>query len=113
MLFTTHSRDGVTVAELSGRLTVGDGAPVLRDQVKGLLARGVQSIVLDFAGLQMMDSSGLGELSAAKRSAQSAGGNVKLLNVSSELRRVLQVAGILGAFEIFDDEASAVASFRR
>ena len=112
MEFTTRQKKDVTIADLSGRLTVGAGDVVLRTQCQALLDRGVRSLVLNLAGIQMMDSSGLGELVAAKKAIQAAGGRLTLLHVGAEIRRVLEAAKLLGAFEVYPDEASAVASFR-
>jgi anti-anti-sigma factor len=103
----------VTVADLSGRLTAGDGAVIFHDKVNSLLSRGVSTILLNMVGLQMMDSSGLGELSRANKTAQAAGAQLKLVNVGADLQRVLRLAGLSGEFEIFDNELIAVESFQR
>jgi anti-sigma B factor antagonist len=113
MLFTTRLRDGVTIADLSGRLTAGDGAPILRDEVNELLARDVRSILLNLSGVRTMDSSGVSELTSARRSAQAVGAQIKLVKVDAELRTMSQTAPLLDGFEIFDCEATAIASFRR
>jgi stage II sporulation protein AA (anti-sigma F factor antagonist) len=112
MEFTTRQEKDVTIADLSGRLTAGAGDVVLRAQCQALLDRGVRSLVLNLAGIHMMDSSGLGELTAAKKAMRVAGGRLTLLNVGPEVRRVLEAANLLGAFEVYADEAAAVASFR-
>jgi anti-sigma B factor antagonist len=111
MQFTTRQRSGVIIADLSGRLTAGGGSVVLRNLFRTLLDGGTRSIVLNLASLQMMDSSGLGELVAAKRSAQAVGGRMVLLNVTGGIQRVLEMAGRLGHFDIYDSERTAVASF--
>ena len=110
--FRTRQRDGVTIADLSGRLTAGAGAVLLRNQVRSLLDGGVRSIILNLAGIQLMDSSGLGELVSAKRAAQAVGGGIRLLNVGAGVRRVMEMARLLGEFEIHNSETKAVASFR-
>jgi anti-sigma B factor antagonist len=111
MQFTTRQKQGVTIADLSGRLTAGGGDALLRTQIKRLLDGGVRSIVLNLAGLQMIDSSGVGELNSARKAAQAVGGAMKLTSVGAEIRRVMETARLAGQFEIFDDETSAVASF--
>lgn len=112
MQFTTRQREGVTIADLSGRLTAGGGDLVFRNHVRGLIDGGVRSILLNMEGIDMMDSSGVGELTSAQKTSQSAGGTIKLLNVGSGVRRVLEMANILSLFEVFDNEPTAVASFR-
>ena len=70
-----------------------------------------EGIVLNMAGIRMMDSSALGELTKAKRSALASGGDIRLLNVSAGVRQVLDMAGLVGQFDIFDDEIDAITSF--
>ncbi len=86
---------------------------MLRNRFRGLPDRRIRSIILNLAGLQLMDSLGLGELVAAKRAAQAVGGRVTLLNVGMEVGRTLEMARLLGEFEVYDDERSTVASFQR
>jgi len=113
MQVTTRQKGDVFVLDLDGNLIAGGSAIALRDSVGGLLAQGGSNIVLNMAGIRMMDSSGLGELSKAKRSALASGGDIKLLNVSAEVSRVLDMANRLGEFAIFHDETVAVASFAK
>ena len=113
MEFTIRQQADVTIADLSGRLTAGSGDVVLRTQCQNLLDRGVRHIVLNLAGINMMDSSGLGELVSAKKATQAVGGRLTLLNVRAEVRQVLEVARILGEFEMYANEATAVASYRK
>jgi anti-sigma B factor antagonist len=103
----------VTIADLSGRLAAGGGETVFRERARALLDQGVRSIILNLEGLDLMDSSGLGELVAAKRAAQAVGARVALLNAGKGIQRTLEMAGLLGAFPLYDDETSAVTSFRR
>jgi anti-sigma B factor antagonist len=112
MEFTTWQKADVTIADVSGRLTAGSGDVVLRAQYQNLLDRGVRRIVLNLAGIDMMDSSGLGELVRAQKATQAVGGRLTLLNVGAEVRQVLEVARLLGGFETYANETTAVASYR-
>ena len=103
----------VTIVDLGGKLTAGDGAAVIGGRVKGLLDGGVRQFLINMAGLQMMDSSGLGELVMAEKTAKAVGAQIKLLNVGSNVKRVFELANLIGVFETFDDEIDAVNSFRR
>ena len=113
MRITTRQTQGVVIAKLSGRLIAGSDATAFRGRIKGLLDAGSSNIVLDLAGVDMMDSSGLGELTSAQRGAAAGGGGVVLLNVTGEVRRVLELARVASGFAIYDDEIDAVTSFRR
>ena len=80
--------------------------------MKGILGGGTRKIVLDLAGIRMMDSSGLGELVAARKAATAVGAAIRLLHVGGEVLRILDLARVSSAFEVFSNETAAVASFR-
>ncbi len=113
MSLTSSIRDvaGVTVIDLSGRITLGEASVSLRSTVKSLLDSGVTSMVLNLAEVTYVDSSGLGELVSAYTTARGKGCTVKLLNVQTKLRDLLQITKLYTVFETHDDEAAAVASF--
>jgi anti-sigma B factor antagonist len=101
----------VTVVDAAGRITLGEGASTLRDSIKSLLAEGKKQIVLNLAEVSYVDSSGVGELVSSFTSASRAGGRLKLLGVTKRIKDLLQITKLYTVFEIFDDEASALASF--
>ncbi len=103
---STRVQDNVSIVDLNGKLIAGE-AVVLYNAVQGLTA-----ILINLDGVDMMDSSGLGELVRSGRLATSKGATLKLANPSRDIRRTLEVAGYLGLFETFDSEPVAVASFR-
>jgi anti-sigma B factor antagonist len=106
-----HEVNGVIVIELSGRITLGDGSVLLRDQIREELAKGKEQILLNLADVSYMDSSGLGELISAYTSVKNRGGEVKLLNLTRRVRDLTEIVKLYTVFDIYDDEASAVASF--
>ncbi len=108
---TTRVKDNVSIIDLDGKLIAGD-AFVIYDAVQGLTSKGVSAILINLDGVDMMDSSGLGELVRTGKLAASKGATLKLTNLGREVRRTLELAGSLGLFEIFDSESVAVASFR-
>ena len=111
----TTSRDreeGVTIVELVGKLTIGEGDVQLREEIKDLLDDGVKKILINMQGVKMMDSSGLGELVRTRASASSAGATIKLLHVEDKVQEVLEMTRLIGVFETYDDPIDAVASFR-
>ena len=108
---TTRVREDVSIVYLAGKLIASDAA-VLYDTVQRLTAKGVSKIVINMDQLELMDSSGLGELGKSAKLAASKGAALKLANVGRDVRRTLETVGYLGLFELFDNEATAVASFR-
>ncbi len=101
----------VTVVDLSGRITLGEGSGSLRSTVSNLLNTGVKKLVLNLADVSYIDSSGLGELVSAYTTAQGKGCTVKLLNVQAKVQDLLQITKLYTVFEAHTDEAEAVASF--
>ena len=108
---TTRVKEDVSIIDLDGKLIAGDAA-VLYDAVQLLTSRGVTKILINMDQLDLMDSSGLGELGKSAKLAMSKGAALKLTSLGREVRRTLEAAGYLGQFEIFDSESTAVASFR-
>ena len=111
MTFTTREVGGVTLVDLSGKITLGEGGVTLREEVRKLLAAGQKKIVLNLAEVNYIDSSGLGELVSAYTAVKNAGGELKLLNLTSKVRDLLVITKLVTVFDVKDDEASAVSSF--
>ena len=111
MKFTTREVGGVTIVDLSGKITLGDGGLTLREEVHKLLADGQKKIVLNLADVNYIDSSGLGELVSAYTAVKNAGGELKLLNLTSKVRDLLVITKLVTVFDVKDNEAAAVSSF--
>jgi anti-sigma B factor antagonist len=104
--------DGVTVLDLSGRITLGEGSVQLRDAIRDLIGKGERRILLDLGDVNYIDSSGLGEMVSAYTSAKNQGASVKLLKLTKKVHDLLQLTKLYTVFDIYDDEASAIASFK-
>lgn len=113
MKITTRQVDGVTILDLSGRITLGEGSVMLRDAVRDLLAKGSKQILLNLGDVNYIDSSGIGELVSAYTTARNQGGELKLLNLTKKVHDLLQITKLYTVFDVKDDEASAVASFSK
>jgi anti-sigma B factor antagonist len=111
MKLATREVSGVTIVDLSGKITLGEGGMTLREEVRQLLAKGSKKIVLNLADVNYIDSSGLGELVSAYTAVKNAGGELKLLNLTSKVRDLLVITKLVTVFDVKDDEASAVSSF--
>ena len=111
MKLTTREVAGVTILDLSGKITLGEGGATLRDEVRKLVSEGKKKIVLNLGEVNYIDSSGLGELVSAYTAVKNAGGELKLLNLTSKVRDLLVIAKLVTVFDVKDDEASAVSAF--
>ena len=104
--------DGVTVLDLSGRITLGEGSVQLRDAIRDLIGKGQKKILLDLCDVNYIDSSGLGEMVSAYTTAKNQGAAVKLLKLTKKVHDLLQLTKLYTVFDIYDDEASAISSFK-
>jgi len=111
MTFPVRAREGVTILEPAGKITIGRGDIALRDSVDAAMSAGSNQLVVDFKRVTRMDSSGMAELVAAYKRITESGGQMKLLRLPSNIRDVLGITQIAQVFDIFDDEDEAVASF--
>jgi anti-sigma B factor antagonist len=112
LTIATREVDGVTVLDLSGRITLGEGSVQLRDAIRGLISKGVKNVLLNMGEVNYIDSSGLGELVSAFTTAKNQQADVKLLNLTKKVHDLLQLTKLYTVFDIKDDEASAIASFK-
>lgn len=109
---TTKEVGGVTVVEATGRIILGEETNTLREAVKGLLANGKTRIVINMANVDFIDSSGLGALVGLYSTANARGARIKLSAITKRFHELLQITKLLTVFDVFDNEADAVASFR-
>ena len=110
---STRQVDGVTIVDLSGRITLGEGSATLKDTVQDLLSKGLKRIVLNLGEVNYVDSSGIGALVSALTAAKNQGGQLKLLNVTKRVHDLLQITKLHSLFDVKNDEAAAVQSFAK
>jgi anti-sigma B factor antagonist len=109
--FSTRQADDITIVDLKGRITLGEGSVTLRDAVHDLLSKGKKRILLNLGDVNYIDSSGIGELVSAYTTATKQGGELKLLNLTKKIHDLLQITKLYTVFDVKDDEALAVESF--
>jgi len=108
----TERRSGdVVILEFSGRLVIGDGDSQTRKRIATLLTGGERKILIGMAGVSALDSSGVGELAAARNAATSAGAEIRLAQLSPRVGSVLKTTLLIGVFEIFDSLEEGLSSF--
>jgi anti-sigma B factor antagonist len=111
MKTSTRQVDGVTIVDLSGRITLGEGSVVLRDTIRDLLGKGDKKLLLNLGDVSYIDSSGIGELVSAYTTVRNQGGELKLLNLTKKVHDLLQITKLYTVFDIKDDEATAIKAF--
>ena len=101
----------VTILDLSGKITIGEGSVQLREAVRGLLDGGNKKILLNLGDVSYVDSSGIGELVSSYTTTSNNGGHLKLLNLTKKIQDLLMITKLLTVFQVYDNEQEAVASF--
>ena len=112
MKTSTRQVNGITIVDLSGRITLGEGSVLLRDMVRDLVTKGQRKILLNLGDVTYIDSSGIGELVSAFTTVRNQGGELKLLNLTKKVHDLLQITKLYTVFDVKDDEATAVAAFK-
>ena len=111
MQTTARQVGEVTILDISGRITVGEGNVILREIVRDLAGKGAKAIVLNLGEVQYVDSSGVGELVKAHTTIRNQGGQLKLTNLNKRVHDLLELTRLSAVFDIQKDETSAITSF--
>ena len=108
---STRRVQDVTIVDLSGRITLGEGSSTLRETVKDLVTKGNKKVLLNLGDVSYIDSSGIGELVSSFTTVSNQGGKLKLLNLQKKVHDLLQITRLYTVFDVHTDEAAAVKSF--
>jgi len=104
--------DDIVILDLSGRITIGEGTVVLRNEIQKLLNAGEAKFLLNLADVDYIDSSGLGELVSSFTTVRNKNGQLKLLNLTRRVRDLLQITKLLTVFDTFDNETEALKTLQ-
>jgi anti-sigma B factor antagonist len=107
----TRKVGDVTVVDVSGRITLGEGSSALRDVLRDLSAQGNKKILLNLSEVSYIDSSGIGELVSGFTSVSNGGGTLKLLGLTKRVKDLLQITKLYTVFDVHEEEAHAIRSF--
>jgi anti-sigma B factor antagonist len=102
---------GVTILDLSGKMTLGEGDELLREKIASLVNAGQKQLLLNLDGVPYIDSAGLGEIVRTYTTVSRQGGKLKLLNLTKRIEDLLSITKLLTVFEVYDTEAEAIQSF--
>ena len=110
-LIEERSTGDVTILDLKGRMTMGEGDELLKDKINSLILQGRKKLVLNLGGVPYVDSAGLGEIVRTYTTVSRQGGSLKLVNLTKRITDLLSITKLLTIFDTFDSEADAVRSF--
>ena len=107
----TRQVGDVSVVDVAGRITLGEGSSALRDLLREMVGKGDKKILLNLGDVSYIDSSGIGELVSGFTTVTNSGGQLKLLNLNKRVKDLLQITKLYTVFEVYEDEAAAIRSF--
>jgi anti-sigma B factor antagonist len=110
---TTRQSGDVTIVDATGRIALGEESAALRDLVRDLVAKGDRKILLNLAGVEYIDSSGLGMLVSAVTTARKQDADIKLVNLTDKVDDLMQVTRLYTVFDIANNEEDALKAFER
>lgn len=111
MKINVRQSDGITIIQVKGKVTIGEGDIALRQAVHDVLDSGAKNVLVDLSEVTTIDSSGVGELVSSYTTVTNRGGKLKLLNLPPKVVDILQITQLITVFEVHDNEQEAIASF--
>ncbi len=111
MVIEERNIGDVTVLDLKGKMTLGEGDELLKDKINSLIHQGQKKLLLNLEGVPYIDSAGLGEIVRTYTTVSREGGSLKLLGLTKRITDLLSITKLLTVFETYDNEADAVRSF--
>jgi anti-sigma B factor antagonist len=107
----TRQVGDVSVVDVAGRITLGEGSSALRDTLRDMVSKNQKKILLNLGEVSYIDSSGIGELVSGFTTVTNSGGQLKLLNLNKRVKDLLQITKLYTVFDVHEDEAGAIRSF--
>ncbi len=108
---TTRELGRVIVVDVVGRMTVSEGRTQLRDTIYMLSGGGHKRFLVNLAGVDHVDSDGMGELVRCYTTVRQRGGEMKLVRLNKRVEDLLQMTRLNTLFEIYVEEPVALRSF--
>jgi anti-sigma B factor antagonist len=102
----------VTVLDMDGRITIGEGSVALRTTIRRLIEEGKKKVLLNMSGVGYIDSSGIGELVSSYTTVNKEHGQLKLLNLTQKLQDLLAITKLLTVFDVYESEDEALNSYK-
>ncbi len=101
----------VTILDMNGKVTIGEGSIALRSTIRRLLGEGKKKILLNLSGVGYVDSSGIGELVSSFTAVNKESGSLKLLNLTQKIQDLLAITKLLTVFDVYESESEALGSY--
>ncbi|HXG84163.1 MAG TPA: STAS domain-containing protein [Pyrinomonadaceae bacterium] len=108
---TERQAGDITILDMNGKVTIGEGSVALRTTIRRLLGEGKKNILLNLGQVGYVDSSGIGELVSSFTAVNKEGGKLKLLNLTQKIQDLLAITKLLTVFDVYESESEALSSY--
>ena len=112
MKIEKRKKGNVTIFDLKGKILFGDGIDELRQSIDATIKDNEKQLVLNFAEVPYLDSTGLGEVVRSYTTLKKEGGTIKIVNLTNKVKDLMMVTKLITVFETFENENEAVKSFK-
>ena len=109
MSLETSSTNGFTIARLPTRLDAA-AADAVRTELVSMLGAPGARLLLDLSRVQFIDSTGLGVLVTAHKTAVAKGLKFALFALPDPVRSIVEVTRLHSVFDIYPDRDSALGA---
>lgn len=106
---TTNS--GATVLEIQGRITLGRDAQELQWKLDELLGGNTKRLIMDLAGVNVLDSTGIGIIVMGAGKLKETGGSMRIAGAAGMVAHTLQLCRVADIVPMFDSVEAASVSF--
>lgn len=112
MKIEKRKKNNVLILDLKGKILFGDGIEELRTAINNAIKENEKNLLLNFAEVPYLDSTGLGEVVRSYTTLKKEGGTVKIVNLTNKVKDLLTVTKLITVFEAFENEDDAIKSFK-
>jgi len=95
--------DNKAVVRPAGDDIVAASIPELRARMRGIVAEGIEELVIDLTDVRMVDSSGIGLLISAYNSLRKVGGRLAVIHASADILELFQTMRMHQHFSVSGD----------
>ena len=101
----------VTILDMKGKMTLGEGDELLKDKIDSLIGQAHRNVVLNLEQLPYIDSAGLGEIFRSWIMLRRQGGRLVFVNLTKRIADLLSITKLITIIDAYESEADAVRSF--
>ena len=101
----------VATLSLKGDLVSEADTSKLKEKIHSLVSDNIKRVVLDLAGVEFINSSGLGTLISSLTTLKNSGGDLRLAGLGERVENLFVITKLVKVFETYETVDRALSSF--